>query len=401
MIQRKWSMSLVVLVAAVVAAALLLSPTASLAQLPPEDIVAGVATASQRVTSFSGVVTYEQSLVPLALLGEGHQHISDNREYRVWYQAPSQVRIEELWLGGTLFVSDGETTWTYSSGDNTVIIAKVRGPDQAADPFDPQRLDHLVDQIAAALEESSILAVSTGRVAGQDAYRLEVAPRDADTLLGIQTVAVDGTPDQDPSYFPLSYSIATRSGQVVGTIMFTEISYEPVDESLFTFTPQPVMTVVRDDPSESQHEGDPSESVYKDVTLEEARGLATFSVRTPSAVPGDRTLTKVSVATSLEGSIVLLHYGRAWGSVLLVETDEQASGDAERDGEAPIIPEEYVPLWDNAQAILQSVTVGDQPAKLLSTGLFSALAWREDGISYFTAGSFKPDALLALANSLE
>ena len=101
--------------AAVVTAALLLSPAVSLAQLPPEEIVSGVATASQRVTSFSGVVTYEQSLVPLELLGESHQHVSGNREYRVWSQAPGQTRLEDLWLGGTLFVSDGETTWTYSS----------------------------------------------------------------------------------------------------------------------------------------------------------------------------------------------------------------------------------------------------------------------------------------------
>ena len=228
-----------------------------------------------------------------------------------------------------------------------------------------------------------------------------MAQRDTDTLLGIQTVAVDGTPDQDPSYFPLSYSIATRSGQVVGTIMFTEISYEPVDESLFTFTPQPDMTVVREDPSERQHESNRSESVYKDVTLEEARRLATFPLRTPSAVPGGRALTKISVSVSLEGSTALLHYGRAWGSVLLVETDEQPSGGAEHEGEAPIIPEEYASLWDSTQAILQNVLVGDQPAKLLSTGLFSVLAWQEDGISYFAAGSFKPEALLALANSLE
>ena len=82
-------------------------------------------------------------------------------------------------------------------------------------------------------------------------------------------------------------------------------------------------------------------------------------------------------------------------------TDDQPSGSAEHDGEAPLIPEEYAPLWDAAQAILQNVAVGDQPAKLLSTGLFSALAWQEDGISYFTAGSFKPEALLTLANSLE
>ncbi|MCH7706524.1 MAG: hypothetical protein IIB33_05700, partial [Chloroflexi bacterium] len=95
MIQRKRKLSLVVLVTAVVTAALLLSPAVSLAQLPPEEIVAGVATASQRVTSFSGVVTYEQSLVPLALLGEGHQHMSGNREYRGWYQAPHRVRPEE------------------------------------------------------------------------------------------------------------------------------------------------------------------------------------------------------------------------------------------------------------------------------------------------------------------
>ncbi|MCH7706459.1 MAG: hypothetical protein IIB33_05370, partial [Chloroflexi bacterium] len=237
-------------------------------------------------------------------------------------------------------------------------------------------------------------------VAGRDAYLLEVAPRDTDTLLGLQTVAVDGTPAEDPRYFPLSYSIATRSGQVVGTIMFTEISYEAVDESLFTFTPLSDMTVVWEDPSESQHQGEPSASMYEDITLQEARGLATFSVRTPSAVPGDRTLTKVSVAISLEGSTVLLHYGRAWGSILLVETDGP-SGGAEHDGEAPMIPEEYASLWDTAQAILQNVEVGDQPAKLLSTGLFSALAWQEGGISYFTVGSFKPEALLALANSLE
>ena len=80
MTQRKMQLSIVALVAAVVTAALLLSPAVSLAQLPPEEIVEGVTTASQRVTSFCGVVTYEQSLVPLTLLGEGHQHMVGNLE---------------------------------------------------------------------------------------------------------------------------------------------------------------------------------------------------------------------------------------------------------------------------------------------------------------------------------
>ena len=78
------------------------------------------------------------------------------------------------------------------------------GSDQSADPFDLRRLDEFVDQVAAALEERSMLVVSTDTEAGQDAYLLEVAPRDTDTLLGLQTVAVDGTPDYDPRYFPLS-----------------------------------------------------------------------------------------------------------------------------------------------------------------------------------------------------
>lgn len=100
--------------------------------------------------------------------------------------------------------------------------------------------DELLDQALAKLDETTEVSVGTdARVAGREAYELVLEPRDADTLVGEISVAIDGETGA-----ALAASVTARGAEEPAfSVAFTDVSFDAPDPSVFEFTPSAGITV--------------------------------------------------------------------------------------------------------------------------------------------------------------
>lgn len=179
---------------------------------------------------------------------------------RLWAQG-GKLRLESQGSGGDqILVADGAagTVWTYTFATDTAHLYRVaagepRGdaqgggeplagaPHAAASPeaLTPERVSGM---LRVASRFMSVDVTGTTAVAGRDAYLLTMTPAATDTALGKVEAAIDGE-----TYVPLRLDVVAK-GHDTPTLSFgfTRVSYGPVDEGVFTFTPPEGAKVERD-----------------------------------------------------------------------------------------------------------------------------------------------------------
>ena len=84
-------------------------------------------------------------------------------------------------------------------------------------------------------------------VAGRPAYQLVLTPKDAGTLVGSVTIAIDAA-ERVPTRVTVT---STVTGQPALTVGFTDVSFTPPDPSVFAFTPPAGATVEEKTASDS------------------------------------------------------------------------------------------------------------------------------------------------------
>ena len=94
--------------------------------------------------------------------------------------------------------------------------------------------EELLDRALAKLDETTEVSVGTdARVAGREVYELVLEPRDAETLVGEVTVAIDGE-----TGVALAASVTARdAAEPAFSVAFTDVSFEAPEASVFDFTP--------------------------------------------------------------------------------------------------------------------------------------------------------------------
>jgi outer membrane lipoprotein-sorting protein len=94
--------------------------------------------------------------------------------------------------------------------------------------------EEVLDQALAKLDETTEVSVGTdARVAGREVYELVLVPRDADTLVGEISIAIDGD-----TGVALAASVTARGAEEPAfSVAFTDVSFEAPDASVFAFTP--------------------------------------------------------------------------------------------------------------------------------------------------------------------
>ena len=148
--------------------------------------------------------------------------------------------------GERTLVNDGTTRWSYDSTDRPPRrrrpARRPRVTTDAPDGIDPQTdpAGAATAMIADLRKTSTVAVEGTAEVAGRSAYPLVLTPPPTErTLLREVRVSVDAE-----KRLPLQLSVlATGSPQPALTIGFTDITFGPQDQSLFTFTPPPGTTV--------------------------------------------------------------------------------------------------------------------------------------------------------------
>ncbi|MFG2649852.1 outer membrane lipoprotein carrier protein LolA [Streptomyces sp. NPDC048436] len=136
-------------------------------------------------------------------------------------------------------IHNGDDVWAYDSKSNEAYHSKAEG--KAGDsaekdlPKDvPSTPKELADEaLKAADSTTSVKVDGTAQVAGRDAYRLVIKPKQSGSTVGQITVAVDSKTGT-----PLKFTLTPAGGgSAVVDAGFTKVDFDKPAASTFAFTP--------------------------------------------------------------------------------------------------------------------------------------------------------------------
>ncbi|MFF2778103.1 outer membrane lipoprotein carrier protein LolA [Streptomyces sp. NPDC058052] len=131
-------------------------------------------------------------------------------------------------------VHNGDEVWAYDSRSNEVFHEKGAGEGGPAPEKElPASPKELADEVLkAAGDTTSITVDGTAKVAGRDAYRLVIAPKQKGSTVDSITIAVDAA-----NGTPLKFTLASTSGgKPVVDAGFTKVDFGKPAASEFDFT---------------------------------------------------------------------------------------------------------------------------------------------------------------------
>lgn len=278
-------------------------------------------------------------------------------------------------------IHNGDDVWAYDSGSNEVYHATgaaagtTTGGDSGTEggtddgvphgksgsvpedvPTTPRELAE--EALKAADDTTSVSVDGTAQVAGRDAYKLLIEPKQAGSTVGAISVAVDAE-----TGLPLKFTLTPASGgAAVVDAGFTKVDFSAPSAATFDFTPPKGAKVTE----------------AEDIAPEGAGARDSGQLPKPDQRQGGK-----SAAGGPEGMKVI---GEGWSSVAAFDTggeglSEKSSGNGDLDG---IVNS----LGDEVSGEFGSGTV-------FSTRLVNVLV-TDDGKAY--AGAVTKDALVKVAN---
>ncbi|MFE9767795.1 outer membrane lipoprotein carrier protein LolA [Streptomyces sp. NPDC005808] len=155
---------------------------------------------------------------------------------RVAADGPDKAKVSLLDSASEYSViHNGTDLWGYDSKSNEVYhsTAPKSGTEkgQADVPATPQEL---ADEALKAVDDTTSVTVDgTAQVAGRDAYKLLIKPKQSGTTVGAITIAVDSK-----TGLPLKFTLTPASGgAAVVDAGFTKVDFSKPAASTFDFTP--------------------------------------------------------------------------------------------------------------------------------------------------------------------
>ncbi|WP_055696867.1 LolA family protein [Streptomyces silaceus] len=160
-------------------------------------------------------------------------------------------------------IHNGDDVWAYDSASNEAYHAKDAGAGDSsgkgADKDVPKDLEGELPATPAEFAEQALKAVDgttsvqvdgTAQVAGRDAYRLVIKPKQSGSTVGQITVAVDAKTGT-----PLKFTLTPSSGgAAVVDAGFTKVDFGKPSASTFDFTPPKGAKVTEaDDHADGKH----------------------------------------------------------------------------------------------------------------------------------------------------
>ncbi len=259
------ALALAVLSGGVAVAATRLRAHPDLPPTTPQRLIADVVQAAEHGPDVSGTVSAtvdlglpsfpEQGPAPTGVAGLLAE-LSGTHRIRIW-SSSNGYRVDELLPTEERAIYVSRTGgWLWSSSEYTAVrlydagdLARLRAADSATQA-ERSRLLHLFDpltlarQMLAAASPTTVVRTGTPeRVAGRAAYTLVLIPRDATTLVGRVTIAVDAS-----THVPLAVRVYAKGGTSAAlSAAFVRVSYAPISSNVYRFTPPPGAKVIATD----------------------------------------------------------------------------------------------------------------------------------------------------------
>jgi outer membrane lipoprotein-sorting protein len=173
--------------------------------------------------------------------------LTGSHTVRVWYSSPGHFRLAvPESLSESDVIRDGSTAWLWESTLNkvtkfTLPAHSAARPSQAV-PKQPLTPQQAAQQVLAAVGPTTTVSVASNvTVAGQAAYALVLAPKDARSLIGQVQIDIDGR-----NNVPLRLQVFARGASSPAfQVGYTAIQFVTPAPADLSFTPPPGATVTQ------------------------------------------------------------------------------------------------------------------------------------------------------------
>ncbi|MFJ3509805.1 LolA family protein [Streptomyces luteogriseus] len=132
-------------------------------------------------------------------------------------------------------IHNGKDVWGYDSKSNEVYHGtSSESPERGTDRQPPATPKDFAEEALKAVDDTTSVTVDgTAQVAGRDAYKLVVKPKQSGSTVGAISVAVDAK-----TGMPLKFTLTPASGgAAVIDVGFTKVDFAKPAASTFDFTP--------------------------------------------------------------------------------------------------------------------------------------------------------------------
>ncbi|MFJ3757355.1 outer membrane lipoprotein carrier protein LolA [Streptomyces sp. NPDC090080] len=160
---------------------------------------------------------------------------SGTHTLRVAADGPDRQKVSVLESGAEYsLIHNGTNVWGYDSKSNEVYHSTDGGSGKAERHETPATPKDFADQLLKSVDDTTSVKVDgTAQVAGRDAYRLVVKPKQSGTTVGAISIAVDAKTGT-----PLKFTLTPSSGgAAVIDAGYTQVSFAKPAASTFDFTP--------------------------------------------------------------------------------------------------------------------------------------------------------------------
>jgi len=238
---------------------------------------------------------------------------------RMWIAKDGRTRLElQAEKGDTQVLYDGHTVSIYDAASNTLYrytIPAGKG-DTSNTPTDTSPAHHEVPSVVKIEEAIShpdhvnVSGATPTDIAGQAAYTVRVTPKEPGSLIAAGELSFDAVHG-----VPLRAAIYSSNSPSSPTIELaaTEISYGPVDSSVFAFTPPPnakIEEIVAPEKNAANPTGPSTHSGERPQVTTNGHGIASVAViesktkegakQSLSSLPEGLPQVKINGATATE-----------------------------------------------------------------------------------------------------
>ncbi|QNP70871.1 outer membrane lipoprotein carrier protein LolA [Streptomyces roseirectus] len=207
--------------------------------------------------------------------------VSGTHTVRVATDGPEKQKISLLENAAEYsLIHNGKDVWGYDSGSNEVYHSTLseRARKESQAPATPKDLTE--EALKAVDPTTSVTVDGTVHVAGRDAYKLLVKPKQSGTTVGAISIAVDAK-----TGLPLKFTLTPRSGgAAVVDAGFTQVTFAKPAASTFDFTPPKGAKVTQGETVRGEeapgHEAPGADEIGKDLTGLNVLGKGWTSIAT-------------------------------------------------------------------------------------------------------------------------
>ncbi|MFG3291193.1 outer membrane lipoprotein carrier protein LolA [Streptomyces sp. NPDC048179] len=160
---------------------------------------------------------------------------SGTHTLRVAADGPEKQKVSLLESGAEYsLIHNGTDVWGYDSKSNEVYHSTAADSGKAEQHETPATPKDFADEVLKSVDDTTSVTVDgTAQVAGRDAYRLVIKPKQSGTTVGAISIAVDAKTGT-----PLKFTLTPSSGgAAVVDAGYTQVSFAKPAASTFDFTP--------------------------------------------------------------------------------------------------------------------------------------------------------------------